>query len=169
MKKYVSTIDSDERILKNKCLEMFKTWLQMETSPCWCHLIRALWEDNIKLYHIAREIIAKNLKHENPIASTCTSIANNSRLKDDLEQLTLFLQDVPESHLVYFIIKLFPKDSAREIIKDIRCNSRSKEDSIEKVCVVYFKGEDPSWTEVYTALKKANCDEAADNVEICFL
>ena len=85
------------------------------------------------------------------------------------DEEVLFLNDIPECRLNYFITCLLPKESAIAVIKDIRSNPRSKEDNIKKVYEEFSKQEDPSWTKIHRALKKAECDELADYIEAYFL
>ena len=80
-------------------------------------------------------------------------------------ELKEYLEVIPEIHLYYFVYCLLPKDSAMQLIKQIRQNNESKEDNIKKICQAFLNEENPSWTKVYTALKEANCDDLADIVE----
>ena len=156
----VKIIDSDHPNVENKCNEMFSTWLLKKV--CWCHLIKALYACDVGLQKVAEEV-KSHLKYDS------TSVASPDINHDDLHQLTMFLQDIPESNLKYFITRLLPKASAAIIIKDIRCSQSSKEDNINKVCEEFLKQEDPSWTKIHKALKKAKCNDLADYVEMCFL
>ena len=155
----VRNIDIDKHNVENKCNEMFSTWLLK--NVCWCHLIKALYACDVGLQKVAEEV-KLHLKYDS------TSVTSPD-INDDLHQLTMFLKDIPECKLNYFIIRLLPKASAAIIIKDIRCSQSSKEDNINKVCEEFLKQEDPSWTKIHKALKEAKCNDLADYVEMCFL
>ena len=49
----ISIIDNNHSFVKEKCYEMFNTWLQSTTTPCWCHFIQALYA--VGLYSVAEE------------------------------------------------------------------------------------------------------------------
>ena len=155
----VKTIDIDHHNVENKCNEMFSTWLLKKV--CWCHLIQALYACDVGLQKVAEEV-KLNLKYDS------TSVASPD-INHDLHQRTIFLKDIPEYKLNYFITRLLPKASAAAVIKDIRCSRGSKEDNINKVCEEFLKQEDSSWTKIHKALNEAKCDELADSVETCFL
>ena len=153
----VSTIDTDNRNVEDKCYYMFKTWLDTTISACWCHLIQALCARDVGLQTVANEV-----KERLTYNSTSTA------LSDRKEEKELFLNDIPDDKLNYFIIHLLPKQSAINVIKDIRCNPGSKEDNIKKVYEVFLKQEDPSWTKIHRALKEAKCYDLAEVFEACF-
>ena len=46
--------------VNERCLKMFKTWLQLSISPCWCHFAQALY--TVGLHRIAEEVITIHLK-----------------------------------------------------------------------------------------------------------
>ena len=85
-------------------------------------------------------------------------------------QLKMFLNDVPDCDLRYFITRLLPKDSPVKVIKDIRhgTSGGSKEDNIKKICQAFLKERDPSWSKVHKALKDTKCDDLAELVEASF-
>ena len=56
-----------------------------------------------------------------------------------------------------------------KVIKDIRPIVGRREDQIKKICEAFAKEKSSSWTKVYTALKRAKCDDLADYVEASFL
>ena len=66
---------------------------------------------------------------------------------------------------MYFL----PKQSALQVIKQIRHNNGSKEDNIKEICKAILNEENPSWTKVYRALKEVDCDDLADLVKNDFL
>ena len=57
----IATIDIDCNKVKSKCYEMFNTWLQSDSSPCWCHFIQAL--HTVELHNLAEETATKYLKY----------------------------------------------------------------------------------------------------------
>ena len=150
----VSIINTDHPNIEDKCHEMFKWWLQTR-STCWCQLIQALCACDVSLQRVADEV-KTHLTYDSTSAAT---------LLDGKDEKELFLNDIPESKLNYFIKHLLPKKSAIAVIKDIRSNPGSKEDSIKKVYEEFSKQEDPSWTKIHRALIKADCDDLADYVE----
>ena len=94
----------------------------------------------------------------------------------NLDELNRYLQHIPDntSTLDYFIFRLFLNkgtDSGVNVIKDIKCNSRSlsKEDKVKKVCEAYLTVKNPSWTEVHRALEDAKCNDLATFVKAIFL
>ena len=155
----ISTIDIDHSNVEDKCHYMFQTWLDTTVSACWCQLIQALCACNVSLERVADEVKA-HLTYD---------IASTVALSDGKDEKELFLNDIPESKLNYFISRLLPKESAIAVIKDIRSNPGSKADNIKKVHEEFSKQEDPSWTKIHRALKEAKCDDLADIVEACFL
>ena len=157
----VSTINTDNPNVADKCYDMFKMWLDTTVSACWCHLIQALCARDVSLHKVAEEV-KLHLKYD----STSTA---SPGINYDLHQLTMFLKDIPERKLNYFITRILPKASAATVIKDIRSSRGSKEDNINKVCEEFLKQEDPSMTKIHRALKEAECDDLADYVEMCFL
>ena len=160
----VSTINTNNPNVEDKCFYMFKTWLDTTVLACWCHLIEALCARDVSLQRVADEVKV-HLKY----CSTTVASPDINHEKDNLHELTMFLKDIPESKLKYFITHLLPKASAITVIKDIRCSRGIKEDSINRVCEEFLKQQDPSWTKIHRALKKAECDDLADCVEACFL
>ena len=38
----ISRIDKDRVHIKEKCYDMFNTWLQRSFDACWCHIVNAL-------------------------------------------------------------------------------------------------------------------------------
>ena len=163
----ISTINIDHRFAQEKCFAMFSTWLNITIHPCWCHFILALY--NVGLSSVAEE--AKKHIQGYETVNVISSITDESILKDnaiDFHELVRFLKDVPEKNTNYFIICLLQKESAIHVIKDIRRNSGSREKNMKKLCEAFLK-EDPSWSKVYEALKKAECNDLADFIEACFL
>ena len=55
----VTTIDRDCDRLKEKCYEMFQTWVQQTANPCWCQIIGAL--ESVELFQLAMKIKCKYL------------------------------------------------------------------------------------------------------------
>ena len=49
----ITMIDIDHLIVRDKCFDMFKTWLEISVNPCWCHFIQALHD--IQLLSVAEE------------------------------------------------------------------------------------------------------------------
>ena len=153
----VSTIDINNPVVEDKCHDMFKTWLDATISACWCQLIKALCARDVGLHRVANEVKV-HLTYD----STSTALSDR---KDEKE---LFLRDIPEHKLNYFITRLLPKQSALNVIRDIKHNLGSKKDNIKKVYEEFSKQEDPSWTKIHRALKEAECDDLADIFEACF-
>ena len=52
----VDTINSDNPSIKDKCYYMFKTWLETNTSACWCQLRQALCAHDVSLQKVADEV-----------------------------------------------------------------------------------------------------------------
>ena len=52
-KYYISTINIDHPLIKDKCSKMLSIWLERTTSPCWCHFVEALI--NCGLHDVAEE------------------------------------------------------------------------------------------------------------------
>ena len=170
----VSTIDIDYPYSQKKCFKMFNTWLDTTVHPCWCDFIKALCAvglercaDDAKAHLIISESVSENKS----VASL--DINEGDDLQDDttnLQDLVQFLSDIPkECNLKYFIIHLFPKESAMKVITDIRPIDVRREDQIKKICEAFSKEKDSSWAKVYRALKKANCNDLADYVKVSFL
>ena len=44
--KTVKTIDKDNDNTKDKCFDMFNTWLERSPNACWCHIVNALKKHN---------------------------------------------------------------------------------------------------------------------------
>ena len=153
----VSTIDTNYPILEDKCHYMFKTWLETTISACWCHLIKALCTCDVGLQTVANE-----MKEHITYDSTSTTSSDG---KDEKE---LFLREIPECKLNYFITRLLPRESAINVIKDIKRNPGSKDENIQKVYKEFLKQEDPSWTKIRRALKEAECDDLVEIFEVCF-
>ena len=53
----VSKIDVDRIHINDKCLYMFKTWLERTCDPCWCQVANAF--KMVNLNTTAREIESK--------------------------------------------------------------------------------------------------------------
>ena len=51
----ITTIDKDHNRIKDKCREMFNTWLQRSPDACWCHIVNAL-----KMHNMVQ--LAKNIE-----------------------------------------------------------------------------------------------------------
>ena len=43
----ISRIDNDHNRIKDKCYDMFNTWLQRSPDACWCHIVEALKMQNM--------------------------------------------------------------------------------------------------------------------------
>ena len=81
----------------------------------------------------------------------------------DLEELMIFLKDLPQNKLKIFAARLLCHD----VIKDIR---RKGEMTIESICKAAFVKEDPeaSYLKISVALETAGCVELARDVRACF-
>ena len=139
------TIDTDYDRTTDRCFYMFKKWLEITPSPCWCHFIQALFV--CELYDVA-EKAKKHIKktHDDSSASASPELSD----EDDMHQLVRFLKDVPEDKLNCFITFLLPKKSAIEVIKGM---TSSGEDSMKKVCKIFFQQKDASRIKIHQALK----------------
>ena len=94
--------------------------------------------------------------------SAVTSVASP---RPNFKKLMKYLEQVPDIALNYFIVCLLSKESAIEVIKDIRRSNESKVINIMKVCESFLKEKDASWAKLYDALKYAECDDLADMVK----
>ena len=157
----VFLIDINYPSVPDKCYEMFIYWLRSTERPiCWCQFIQALYK--VGLNQVAQDAARKHLER------SCTSKFASLYLpapRPDLCELKEYLEVIPDIHLYYFVYCLLPKETAMQLIKQIRQNNESKEDNIKKICQAFLNEENPSWTKVYTALKEADCDDLADIVE----
>ena len=52
--KTVKRINQDHSNIKDKCYDMFSTWLERSPDACWCHIIFALNE--CKMFKLAKDI-----------------------------------------------------------------------------------------------------------------
>ena len=50
----INTINKDHGNIKDKCLNMFNTWLERSPDACWCHIVNALKMHNMLL--LAKDI-----------------------------------------------------------------------------------------------------------------
>ena len=57
--KTINTLDIDYSRTKDKCRNMFDTWLERSPDPCWCEIVGAL--KMIKMSHLATDIEAEYL------------------------------------------------------------------------------------------------------------
>ena len=138
---------------------MFKEWLEITPSPCWCHFIQPLFV--CELYNVAEK--AKSILKRHIMIAVLSA---SPELSDDMHRLVRFLKDVPEDKLNCFITFLLPKKSAIEVIKGM---TSSGEDSMKKVCKIFFQQKDASRIKIHQALKDINCDDLAYLVQACFL
>ena len=184
----VSTIDYNNLDVEDNCYHMFDTWLDTTTSACWCQLIKALCARDVGLQRVANEMkehimydsASTTLSDEKELflrdISECKLVANelkehitydsaNTTLSDGKDEKELFLRDIPQCKLNNIITCLLPKQSAINVIKDIKCNPGSKEDNIKKVYEEFLKQEDPSWAKIHRTLKEAECDDLAEIFE----
>ena len=54
--KTVKRIDQDHDNIKDKCYDMFNTWLERSPDACWCYIVKALKECNMsKLAKVIEE------------------------------------------------------------------------------------------------------------------
>ena len=116
----VLTIDLDYQHVEEKCFHLFNTWLNKTVHPCWCHFIQALCD--VGLNGVAKEA-KTHLKPRKNINITSSNLDISGKLimnADNLYQLEMFLNDVPDCDLKYFIRHFLSKDSALKVIKDVR-------------------------------------------------
>ena len=52
--KTVKSIDKDNDNIKDKCYDMFNTWLERLPDACWCHIVKAL--KNCNMSKLAKDI-----------------------------------------------------------------------------------------------------------------
>ena len=50
----INRIDKDHHCIKEKCYDMFDTWLQRSPDACWCHIVQAL--KMCKMLQLAKDI-----------------------------------------------------------------------------------------------------------------
>ena len=50
----INRIDNDHDRIKDKCYDMFNTWLQRSPDACWCHIVNAL--KMCKMLQLAKDI-----------------------------------------------------------------------------------------------------------------
>ena len=153
---------------------MFSVWLQTERSPCWCHFISALYEVELN------EVTEQASQH---LEDSCGAVASSDQDKTDmteddlkysehvlnLHELVRILKDIPDRYLNLFIINILPRESALQVIKQIRHSNESKRNNVNTICQAFLKEKDPSWSKVHKALKEVDCDDLAELVEACFL
>ena len=167
-KSEIFIIDTNHSHVEEKCNAMFRYWLEDVKPPhCWCHFIRAL--HTVRLYKVVEEASAYLQGGKILEESFEGAVASVTSPKPTLHQLMKCLKDIPNIHFHFFILCLLSKESAIELIKDIRRSDRSKQDNVKKLCETFLKEVNPSWTKVYEALKEADCDDLADIVEARFL
>ena len=76
----VDVINRDHQQLRKKCNAMFKMWQQLQSKPCWCHFIRALYD--VSLNSLAEEVTKEHLKPENicEMSSDITSVVEGANM-----------------------------------------------------------------------------------------
>ena len=173
------SLDRIDKIERNcptsagKVCNMFSVWLFTQKSPCWCHFISALYE--VGLNEVAEQA---KLYLESSYGAVASPDMTEDNLKNKeytlehvptLYELERLLKDIPNDDLNFFTICLLPKESAIQVIKQIRRSNGSKEDNMNKIWRAFLKERDPSWTKVHKALKEADYDDLAELVETCFL
>ena len=104
------------------------------------------------------KVLDKHLENKSVVTSVLSPKPNSVKLIE-------YLKQVPDNDLNYFIACLLPIESAAEVVKDIRLNSKSKADNVMKICESFLKEKDASWGKVYEALKDAECYDLADMVK----
>ena len=67
--------------VKNKCYEMFNTWLQLNIFPCWCHLAKAL--DAVGQHSVAEEVTKHLKQHSNSMNVAASSIPSNTLVENE--------------------------------------------------------------------------------------
>ena len=50
----INRINKDHHCIKEKCYDMFNTWLQRSPDACWCHIVQAL--KMCKMLQLAKDI-----------------------------------------------------------------------------------------------------------------
>ena len=50
----INRINRDHDNIKDKCYDMFNTWLQRSPDACWCHIVNAL--KMCKMLQLAKDI-----------------------------------------------------------------------------------------------------------------
>ena len=134
------------RDVQRQCCEMLHHWLQKYPSACWCDFIEALrTADQNDIANKARGRLVKYLKNI------------------DLLNLEKYLNFVPEDSLQCLVTYLLQHAT-------VNLNScGNRKEKIKLVSEAYFGEQNPSWTDLYRALKKAKCDNAASLIEATFL
>ena len=69
----ISRIDNDHNHIKDKCYDMFNTWLQRSPDACWCHIVEALKMRN--MLQLANDIDKSFLSKERIAYKTIYRIA----------------------------------------------------------------------------------------------
>jgi len=124
-------------------------------------------EDPLNLHQLQMVQHLENSHNSSGVTITIPDTLNESSLNS--KDLHRYLRKIPDNDLNYFVTCLLPKDSAIDVIKDIRRSDFSKMDKISKICKAFLNEKGSSWTKVYDALKEAECDGLADIIEACFL
>ena len=164
-KSNVFAIDADYQSVADKCYEMFIYWLKnTERSICWCQFVEALC--NVGLNQVAQEAATRHLE---AYEQSCTSKLASLYLSPRPNELKKYVELIPDIDLYFFVYCLLPKESAIQVIKQIKRSNGSKEDNINIICKAFLNEKNPSWTKVCRALKEADCDDLADIVELQFL
>ena len=140
----------------NPCyLEMCNLWLEREPNSCWCKVIESL----IELGHInTAKMVNKHF----------TKLVTPNDRKAKHHNLTQALNiNISENNLCDVTRHLF--QDRTDVINNIIHNGLSKADKIKKICDSFVEEGNLSWTDVYRALKEAECYDAAAYVKASLL
>ena len=81
-KLHISTINIDHLLVKDKCNEMLKVWLEQTTSPCWCHFVEALID--CRLLDVAEEAKKHLQKSTSNVTMGSPDTSKDLHMKDKL-------------------------------------------------------------------------------------
>ena len=166
---------NDSNNVKMQCYSMFREWLKISPSPCWCHFSQALY--SVGLPDMAEEVISSHLRTKQcfvNLSSLPIPTANEMQVKDDTLNINCLMRLLrkgfsgqSDGDVYYFVTVLLPENGI-EVVKEIRHSSGSREDKIKKICEAFLK-DDASWNRLYNALKEAGFNSLAEKVEFCYL
>ena len=144
--------------VEGKSYDVLDHWLQVNKSACWCHFIKAL--NAVDLHDIAEKAKKEHLTQSNEAMDVASSPENKNVSLDDLVR---YFKQIPDDSLQRFVTCLLQHNTV-----DLS-SCANKQEKIERVSAAYLREENPSWTNIYEALKEAKCDDVADYIEAIFL
>ena len=112
--------------------------------------------------------LEKSCKYSSALPSNGKDLCEDSAHREDensklsLEELKMYLNDLPQDRLKFFASKFLPND----VIKAIR---QSAKVTIDNICMAFLKDPMASWLKVHDGLKQAGCNKLAETIDACFL